>query len=87
LNFSLTFAISDIIRQRTKDIEVKRYCVNLLDKFGSFEYTRQVLAQLDNEARDEVANLGGNPLMESLLDELLNWRDAPESLPPKTRGD
>ncbi|XP_065350444.1 terpene synthase [Cloeon dipterum] len=68
-----------IIRQRTKDTEVKKYCVNLLDKFGSFDYTRQVLAQLDAEAREEVAHLGGNPLMEALLDELLSWKETPES--------
>ncbi|CAK1598494.1 unnamed protein product [Parnassius mnemosyne] len=63
-----------ILRQRTRDVEVKRYCVSLLERLGSFQYTRDALHALDSEARAEVARLGGNPLLESLLDELLSWR-------------
>ncbi|CAH2105308.1 unnamed protein product [Euphydryas editha] len=63
-----------ILRQRTRDVEVKRYCISLLEKFGSFQYTRDRLQELDNEARAEVKRLGGNPHLEELLDELLNWR-------------
>ncbi|XP_034193430.1 geranylgeranyl pyrophosphate synthase quemao isoform X2 [Osmia lignaria lignaria] len=66
--------IMNILRQRTKDIEVKRYCVNLLEKFGSFAYTRNVLEELDKKARDEVQRLGGNPLLVEVLDELMNWK-------------
>ncbi|XP_077302241.1 geranylgeranyl pyrophosphate synthase quemao isoform X2 [Arctopsyche grandis] len=62
-----------ILRQRTKDVEVKRYCISLLEKLGSFQYTREKLEQLDKDARDEVKRLGGNPLLDSLLDDLLNW--------------
>lgn len=65
--------VIQILRQRTRDIEVKKYCVTLLEKYGSFAYTRDVLHQLDLNARAEVAALGGNPLLESILDELLNW--------------
>lgn len=68
------FYFSDILRQRTRDIEVKRYCVSLLEKYGSFKYTREVLDSLDKEARLEVARLGPNPIMENLLNELLNWK-------------
>lgn len=52
---------------------MKRYCITLLDKFGSFSHTRDTLSQLNRDARDEVARLGGNPAMEAILDELLNW--------------
>lgn len=45
---------ADILRQRTKDVEVKKYCIHLLEKLGSFEYTRTTLKQLDAEARAEV---------------------------------
>ncbi|XP_076686117.1 geranylgeranyl pyrophosphate synthase quemao isoform X2 [Andrena cerasifolii] len=65
--------LMNILRQRTKDIEVKRYCVNLLEKFGSFAYTRTVLQELDKKARDEVQRLGGNPLLLEVLNELMNW--------------
>lgn len=65
--------IFNILRQRTSDIEVKRYCVKLLEKFGSFQYTRNILLDIDKEVRAEVAKLGDNPLMISLIDELLSW--------------
>ncbi|KAG0726583.1 Geranylgeranyl pyrophosphate synthase [Chionoecetes opilio] len=32
----------DIIRQRPKDLEVKRYCVSLLEKFGSLQHTKEL---------------------------------------------
>ncbi|XP_043663793.1 geranylgeranyl pyrophosphate synthase [Vespula pensylvanica] len=70
--------IMNILRQRTKNVEVKRYCVNLLEKFGSFAYTRQVLESLDKKARDEIDRLGGNPLLIKLLDEIINWK-SPET--------
>ncbi|XP_066602824.1 terpene synthase isoform X2 [Prorops nasuta] len=76
--------IMNILRQRTKNVEVKRYCVNLLEKFGSFEYTRKILEELDKKAREEVDRLGGNPLLTKVFDELLSWkckgdsRDIPE---------
>jgi geranylgeranyl diphosphate synthase type 3 len=53
---------------------LKKYCVTLLEKFGSLSYTRHILEELDAEIRAEVAKLGGNPLLEALLDELLNWK-------------
>ncbi|XP_028033153.1 geranylgeranyl pyrophosphate synthase [Bombyx mandarina] len=63
-----------ILRQRTRDVEVKRYCITLLEKLGSFRYTRGILNDLDARAREEVARLGGNPQLEALLDDLLTWR-------------
>ncbi|CAH1106030.1 unnamed protein product [Psylliodes chrysocephalus] len=56
-----------ILRQRTKDTEVKKYCVSLLEKYGSFEHTRQTLLKLQKDAKDEIEKLGGNPFMEEFL--------------------
>ncbi|XP_076289274.1 geranylgeranyl pyrophosphate synthase quemao isoform X2 [Lasioglossum baleicum] len=68
--------LMNILRQRTKDIDVKHYCINLLEKFGSFAYTEAVLEELDKKARNEIQRLGGNPLLISLLDEiLLDFKD------------
>ena len=74
LNISLNCNQSGILRQRTHNVELKKYCVTLLEKFGSLNYTRQTLEELDAEARAEVAKLGGNPLLEDILDETLNWK-------------
>jgi geranylgeranyl diphosphate synthase type 3 len=64
-------------------VEVKKQCVALLEKFGSFSYTRKILEELDAEARAEVAKLGGNPLLEAILDEALNWKRKTEWKGPK----
>lgn len=68
------FPFADILRQRTRDVEVKKYCVTLLEKLGSFQYTRETLEALDKEARNEVEMLGPNPIMNTLLDDLLSWK-------------
>lgn len=63
--------VFNILRQRPRKVEVKRYCISLLEEFGSFDYTCKVLNDLEKEARTEVARLGGNPRMDSLLDEIV----------------
>lgn len=70
---------TDILRQRTRDIEVKKYCINLLEKLGSFKYTRDILDSLDRQAREEVSALGPNPFMENLLNELLSWKTSDQA--------
>lgn len=62
--------IMNILRQRTKDIEVKKYCVHLLDEAGSFEYTLSVLKKLKYEIEAEVTRLGSNEHILNLMDEL-----------------
>jgi len=74
LNISLNSNQSGILQQRTRDVELKKYCFTLLEKFGSLNYTRRTLEELDAEARGEVAKLGGNPHLEDILDEMLNWK-------------
>jgi len=80
MNFFQVISLIDILRQRPKDIEVKRHCIKLLEKFGSFKYTRNVLEELDAKARSEIDRLGGNPLLIKILDELKNWdtKEAPK---------
>lgn len=63
----------NIVRQRTTNIEIKKYAVDLLETLGSFEYTRKFLLELDQQARDEIHNLGDNPPLIIVLDELKNW--------------
>lgn len=52
---------------------MKRHCVKILERFGSFDYTRNVLLSIDKEVREEVKKLGDNALMMSLIDELLTF--------------
>lgn len=62
--------VQNILRQRTEDEDVKRYCVDYLEKVGSFRYTRQTLCELEKEAYLLIAELGGNPELESLVEHL-----------------
>jgi len=39
--------LSDILRQRPKDENVKKYCVSVLEKLGSFDYTIKTLKALE----------------------------------------
>jgi len=55
-------------------VELKKYCVTLLEKFGSLIYTRLTMEKLDAEARVEIDKLGGNSLLENFLDKLLDWK-------------
>lgn len=41
--------------------------MSLLEKYGSFEYTRKKLCQLRKEASEEVRRLGENSYMEEIL--------------------
>ena len=61
--------VAAILKQKTNDEDLKRYCVSLLEKIGSFAYTRKKLEELEKEVRDEIRSLGGNPLLEALLAE------------------
>lgn len=65
--------VINILRQRTTDLEIKKYLVQLLTTFGSFEYTKKVLADLDKQAINEVERLGGNPYLTKILDGLRTW--------------
>jgi len=62
--------ISSIVKQRTTDIDVKKFCVQLLEKTGSFEYTAKVLKALRVEIDEQLKALGGNAFLEKLMNDL-----------------
>lgn len=62
--------VQNILRQRTENMDIKRYCVDYLEKVGSFAYTRQTLRELEIEAYRLIREFGGNPQLESLVKHL-----------------
>jgi geranylgeranyl diphosphate synthase type 3 len=58
---------TDILGQRTKSVEVKKYAVELMRKSGAFQYTQSILTQLESKAQEEIARLGGNDQLQSIL--------------------
>merc|ERR1712013_37602 len=64
-----------ILKQRTNDVEVKKFCISLLESSGAFKYTRTVLETLDKAICSEVDRLGGNMIVATVMDELRNWKN------------
>jgi geranylgeranyl diphosphate synthase type 3 len=60
----------NIIAQKTTAVEVKKYALDIIERTGSFEYVRNFMKQKEMDARDEIGRLGGNVLLEKLLDAL-----------------
>ncbi|XP_071107195.1 geranylgeranyl pyrophosphate synthase-like isoform X1 [Haliotis cracherodii] len=62
--------IINILRQRTTDNDLKKYCVDYMMKIGSFDYTKQTLVSLEQRALELIEEQGGNPTLSSLVGEL-----------------
>ncbi|KAG0187247.1 geranylgeranyl pyrophosphate synthetase [Apophysomyces sp. BC1034] len=60
----------NIISQKPTAVEVKQYALEIIKRTGSFEYVRSFLRKKEQEAREEIARLGGNVLLEKVLDTL-----------------
>jgi geranylgeranyl diphosphate synthase type 3 len=52
------------------DVDVKKYAINLMRDAGSFKASREYLCELEVTARHEIAKLGGNVILESVIDSL-----------------
>lgn len=71
--------VQNILRQRTENLDIKRYCVDYLVKVGSFAYTRKTLRELEAEAYHLIRDLGGNPELEGLIKQLSLMYKEPEA--------
>jgi len=56
-----------ILKQRTKDTEVKRYAQTLLRENGSLLYARKKCAELKLEILDIIKSFDGNIMLENLM--------------------
>ena len=65
--------LNNILRQRTQDIDVKKYAIKILEDAGSFRYTRDQMRLLDNKIRAEIGKLNGNDVLIRVMDDLRNW--------------
>jgi geranylgeranyl diphosphate synthase type 3 len=56
-----------ILKQRTEDVDVKRYAQRLMFEAGSLQYTREKCTMLKREIMKQIEELGGNePLLKVL---------------------
>ncbi|KAK6057259.1 polyprenyl synthetase [Cooperia oncophora] len=60
--------VLNILRQRTEDVEVKKYCIKLIKERHSLDYTLSRLRKISADIRSEIKNLGGNSKLEDVMD-------------------
>jgi geranylgeranyl diphosphate synthase type 3 len=60
----------NILKQRSNSIELKQFALQLLEKTNTFNYCREFLQVLETEAREEIKLLGGNRMLEKIMDAL-----------------
>ncbi|CAI2180418.1 2484_t:CDS:2 [Funneliformis geosporum] len=58
----------NILKQRTTSIDLKHFAVQIIQDTGSFEYTKDYLSKTEEKARSELKRLGGNPILEKIMD-------------------
>lgn len=80
----------NILKQRTEDVDVKRYAQSVMRETGSFKYTRAKCTSLKNECIQHIEELGGNPPLLKVIDLLDSQLDALSSetsfSPQRKRG-
>ncbi|KAG1108819.1 hypothetical protein G6F42_015851 [Rhizopus arrhizus] len=62
--------LTNILKQRSNSVELKQFALQLLEKTNTFAYCRRFLTVLENEAREEIKLLGGNRMLEKIMDAL-----------------
>lgn len=71
----------NILRQRTEDVEIKKYAVRLMREFGSLTHTRAVLRDLREEIIQEITStLGGHEQLIAVVEHLDEEIDAEPDL-------
>ncbi|KAJ2703748.1 hypothetical protein FB645_003769 [Coemansia sp. IMI 203386] len=73
--------LMSILRQKTADNNVKSYAVSLMAKARSFEYTKGFLDRLEDDIAKKIKELGGNRVLEQLMDKL-SVRGSTPIVPP-----
>jgi geranylgeranyl diphosphate synthase type 3 len=60
----------NIVKQKTREREVKEYALKIMESTNSFQYTRSFLRDIEVQARDEIEKLGGNDQLLQILEQL-----------------
>eukprot|EP00698_Gefionella_okellyi_P011413 TRINITY_DN3004_c0_g1_i1.p2 TRINITY_DN3004_c0_g1~~TRINITY_DN3004_c0_g1_i1.p2 ORF type:complete len:306 (-),score=44.66 TRINITY_DN3004_c0_g1_i1:1063-1980(-) len=67
--------LSSILRQRTQDVDVKRYALRIMEETGSFQYTRDKLQLYYGELRESITSLGENAALSAIIEQLASTAD------------
>jgi geranylgeranyl diphosphate synthase type 3 len=67
----------NILKQRTEDVDVKKYAVQYLEQMGSLIYTKDRLDALYSEVLSHISILGGHPVLAALVQKLHSKLEPP----------
>jgi geranylgeranyl diphosphate synthase type 3 len=70
LQSSTAAQLLSILKQRTEDVDVKRYAQRLMFEAGSLQYTREKCTQLKDQIVQQIADLNGNEPLLRLIEML-----------------
>jgi len=59
-----------ILKQKTEDVDIKKYALSIMEKTGSFEYTTRIVADYKNKVLQCIQELGGNKYLEGIVEKL-----------------
>ncbi|PVU98449.1 hypothetical protein BB559_001592 [Furculomyces boomerangus] len=62
-----TNQIMNIMRQKTRNENVKLYAADLILKSGSFDYTLEYLKKIETDIYNEIEALGGNKRLSAIM--------------------
>jgi len=60
----------NILKQRTTDVDIKKYAVEIMKSTDSFSQTLKKAGELENKARHLIEAFGGNHILTEILDKL-----------------
>ncbi|GAB5587294.1 hypothetical protein Unana1_02194 [Umbelopsis nana] len=60
----------NILKQKSTSVELKRFGLQLLERTNTFNYCLEFLKDMEQQARNEIKQLGENPMLEKILDML-----------------
>ncbi|VDK86826.1 unnamed protein product [Litomosoides sigmodontis] len=71
-SFPIIVAINkkNILRQKPKEVEIKKHCIRIIEERGAFGYTLRRLQELHDTLVSHINNLGGNKELEHLIETL-----------------
>jgi geranylgeranyl diphosphate synthase type 3 len=56
------------LKQRSRDVDLKKLALGILVKTDSFRYCCNYLRKLERSIRKEITSLGGNKQLETIID-------------------
>lgn len=68
------------MKNRTADPDVKAYAIQYIQSTGSLDYTKHAIEDYIAKVKKDIAELGGNPVLEKLVEGAIKKVDIEDSI-------